>query len=959
MHSDLPAGAGAAPATLTGLRQTKLLRPRLAPDAIARQRLLSVLDRGLEHALILVSGPAGFGKTTLLNQWLGAHPGTVAWLNLDRHESVGTFVLHLIAALAALPFDAGSRAVGLLSAPAAVQPADLGGALADELVALQDESFLVLDDYDAVEDLGVHEVLGGLLAQPPPCLHIVIAARADPPLPLHRLRARGQLLEIRAGDLRFTTEEGVRFLTGSLDGPGDAGDLNRVAESTEGWAAGLRLATIVMRGQVPLAGVAAVFAQRRQAMAMDYLLKEVLERQPPELRDMLLRTAVVERLCAPLCDALLSPNLNGGSPTPGLADEGVKTGEALIAAVLDANLFITRMDDISVPVSPQPKEELHSGASEEVTWYRYHAMFRAALLHELRLRHGSGVVAALHAAASAWFAERGYIDEGVQQALAAGDVRAAAALVERNIHPLIMGDWLPLDHWLAQLPEALRARRPALVLARAWIAFRRGDFPSVPVFVAQAQALLDDQAEPDDRTNVQVASSDRRVLKGEIAALTAIDRFFHDDAPGCLAAADEALSLLPLGHEFARGAAGCFAAIAALAVDGPDGPADWLRRVQDTPPSAPWSALPGVGWAFILGGHYAQAELAGRLLLRRSDGAGLPHAWGHALVGLVKYERNALDEAVDHLHQAFAHSAQTGFLLYRECTFGLALTLQAQGRFDEAAAVVERLETPLLKAANAEQLTVVDAFRVRLTLVRGDVELGQGFLRADGPMTPHWKWLSTLVEAPPMTRMWSRLSLSDSTPCGSRDAAALADELLEVVNESARLHIIKRQVEALVLRSVALEVADQERDALESLGLAIDLAEPGQMVRTFADVGAPLARLLARLAARRPLSAYLEQLVAACAPAESRASPGHDVRSGSLAQQPPRPWQALDALTDRELEVLHGLARRMTNKEIGAELNISELTVKRHAANLYGKLGATSRRQAVRRAVALGVISSN
>jgi LuxR family maltose regulon positive regulatory protein len=269
--------------------------------------------------------------------------------------------------------------------------------------------------------------------------------------------------------------------------------------------------------------------------------------------------------------------------------------------------------------------------------------------------------------------------------------------------------------------------------------------------------------------------------------------------------------------------------------------------------------------------------------------------------------------------------------------------------------VVERLEAPLLKAANVDQLAVVDAFRVRLALLRGDVGPAQRFLRPSVQVEPNW--LSMLVEAPLMTRLWARVCLSPSTPSVSRSATAAADELVDVANEAARLHVIKRQVEALVLRALALELADHESEALESLGRAVDLAEPGSMLRTFTDMGARLALLLDRLAVRRPLSAYLQQLVMICGAAQGSVRPDAGIASSSVLA-PARPSGLLDELTDREFEVLQRLARRLSNKEIGAELYISELTVKRHAANLYGKLGATSRRQAVRRAISLGLLPS-
>jgi LuxR family maltose regulon positive regulatory protein len=966
-----PAQRVRGPDPLAGgvVRQTKLLRPRLARDAVDRPRLLAALDRGLDAPLVLLSGPAGYGKTTLLLQWLAARSRPAAWLTLDDRDDAASFAAHVAVALGPHLPDVKWTTLGLLRLPGTVAPADLGAALAEDLAAASGEAILVLDDYQEVAGPGVHDLLVALLRHPPRSLHLVLATRLDPPLPLARLRARGQLVELRSPALRFTPAEAAAYLAGALPAPPPTETVAALAARTEGWAAGLRLAAVAMQGQDP-SGEVAAFTGRRQAAVMEYLLAEAFERQSETLRDFLLRTAVAERLCAPLCGALLAtgpappgvPDGSPRSPAGGAAGADERTGEALLGAVLRANLSLSPLDGPD-PAPPVARDGPTGGGAGGVTWYRYHPLFRDELLHRLRTLRGPGAERALHGRAGAWFAAAGMLEEGLHHLLAAGDVAGAAALVERYVHPLLEAEeWPALERWLAVLPPAAVERRPALLVARAMVAQRRGRLDALGALLAAARAALGDP--PAGRPGPEAperaggaGDRERATLQGLIAGLTGFRRLVDGDAEGALAAARRALALLPEACHYCRGEVIAFGAMTALAVDGEDAVARWLRALPV--PSADGadvtvaSALPGVGVTQILAGRHHDAAAAGRTLLRLGTAPGRANArrWGLVLLGAVEYEWNDLAAATEHLTAALEAPDQLRLMPLRVGSFALALALQAQGRAGAADDVLDRLSDALLRTANAGELARVRAFRVRLALRRGELAPARSWLPSSGDLPAHW--LDTVLDSPPLTRAWARLCLAPEAPSPAAERAAALADLDALLAVTERLHLVTRQAQVRALRALALDASGEAEPALDALAGALDLGEPGGLVRTFADLGPPLADLLRRLAARRPRWAYLARVLTA----------GEAGRPGGAAPPPgppavlPGPAGGLaEPLTQRELEVLDRLRRQWYNKEIAADLHVSPETVKRHAANIYAKLGVGGRREAVRRAAELGLL---
>ncbi|HEX9374581.1 MAG TPA: helix-turn-helix domain-containing protein, partial [Roseiflexaceae bacterium] len=440
------------------LLATKLYVPRARPTLLARPRLLVRLDASLAGGrCTLLSAPAGAGKTSLLASWLAGVDRPVAWLSLDeRDQDAHQLLRYLIAALQTIAPACGRTALAWLDAPPPPpSPETILTALVNDLAALPDPCLLVLDDYHLVRAPAIYAAVAFLLDHLPPPVHLVVATRADPPLPLPRMRARGQLAEVRAADLRFTPEEAAAFLEASMGLRLPEGQVTALVARTEGWAAGLQLAGLALRDRADPAAFVAAFAGSHRLVA-DYLTAEVIDQQPAPRRRFLLASSVLDRLCAPLCAALLAAE--GDAPD---APDAAGDSQAVLEELERANLFLVALDD-------------------ERRWYRYHHLFADALRARLAREAGAAGAAALHRRASGWFEQHGLLPEAIQHALAAGAVEDAATWIEALTPTLFAtsGIHQALTIWLAALPDSVVRARPLLCLGQAWLLLHR--FPPGP-----------------------------------------------------------------------------------------------------------------------------------------------------------------------------------------------------------------------------------------------------------------------------------------------------------------------------------------------------------------------------------------------------------------------------------------------------------------------------------------------
>ncbi|HET8628338.1 MAG TPA: LuxR C-terminal-related transcriptional regulator [Thermomicrobiales bacterium] len=903
------------------LLATKLYLPPPRPGLVRRPRLTARLDAGLRGPLTLLVAPAGFGKTTLLADWRAATSEDsdtarwpVAWLALDAaDDDLARFLRYVVAALQTLRPDLGRAALAGLRAPQPPPVEALVTPLLNDLAALPGDVVLVLDDYHVIADPAIHRALAFLLDHLPPRVHLVIASRAEPPLPLARLRARGQLAELRAAELRCTAEEAAAFLTGTMGVPLADADAARLEARTEGWLAGLQLAALALRGHDPAQlpdAVAALAGTHRYLRG--YLADEVFARQPADVRRFLLHTAVLDRLRGDLCDAV------AGEDDP---DCAAGDGQAMLERLEAASLFLVPLDDTR-------------------TWYRYHHLFADFLRERLR-REASDLAPELHRRACRWHERAGLLADAADHALAAGEGSWAASLVERLSPALLWqrGELATLLRWLERLPpEAVRAR-PRLGLDLAWALLLGTRVDAVEPRLRGAEAALAAGAAPPPAD---------RALRGEIAALRAELARLRGDAAAAVALAREALAKLPADDRRARGGASAFLGSAylsagdAAAATRAYGEATALSRAAGSVAVALFA-----GGRLILAlarqGRLRQAAATYRETLDLADAHGLAAtpALGAAEVAMAEVLRewNDLDAAEDLARRGIEHCrAANGMAqMALEGALTLARGLQARGDRDGALATLAGAEAHGRdhRVAQAAERVAVARARLWLTAAPEDIaavgrwaEARAAAWGAGGPDDDYLGVLERLALARLYLARGRRGEMAALLPAllARTEAGGLTDCTIEALALAARL---------------ALE-RDGAAPALLALGRALALAEPEGFVRAFLDEGAPMVALLRLARSRGVATKYVAALLAAC---------------GDEPEATPTAAAALiEPLSARERELLGLLAAGLGTREIAAQLFISPGTVRNHLKSIYGKLGAHSRLQAVERARALGLL---
>jgi len=910
----------AHPPELLNLRWTKLNPPRIAADVVRRARVRERLERGLHRPLTLVCAPAGYGKTTLLSDWLAGSGYPYIWLSLDESDSdLAVFLNYFVAAIRTAYPQACTDTLGLLAAPELPPPTRLANALANDLEALPCQPgpadgrccILVLDDCHLVHNEAIFALLSEIWRHPPRTVHLILSTRQDPPLPLDVLRARGELSEIRVQDLRFTRDEVALFMQQATELPLDEQAIALLAERTEGWAAGLRLAALTLTTHDDIDGhLAELPADNRYVM--DYLMGEVLSHIPAATQDFLLKTSILDRLSGPLCDAV-----TGTTASP-------LNGQAYLEWLTHAGLFTWSTD---------PQQQ----------WYHCHHLFRRLLRIQLEQRHSPEEIATLHIRASAWLAGYGFVDEAIEHSLTAGDVVEAVRLVEAHRHEAINQErWPDLQRWLSRLSRQVIDERPALVLAEAWLLHHRASLADVSPRLARAGMLL--QQTPLGE-HARLDEEARLGLQGEIDALTSQLVYFTVDAERTLTLARRALVETPLERSYVRGVAWMFVS-AALSLRGNDGDAiaaihEGLR--EDRFHSNTYT--PRLLLTLCLT-HWIAADLPQLLqtadhLLKLARELDLPESidWAHYLRGCAHYQQNSVADAQSDFAAVVAGRIAVHGMARAQSAFGLASAYQAQGLAGPARATAESVVRYALEMNNSAILATAKAFEAHLAVLQGrEGKAARWAAQAarnirTAPMPQFYAPDFTLVE----------VLLAQETPASLEEAARLLARLHEVVRTT---HNTRFLIEALALQALLHDARRERSAAIEALEQAVALAEPGGVIRVFVDLGPRVAALLRQLAAQGVSPAdFIATLLAAFPAARDPAPALH---------QP----SLIEPLSERELEVLALLAQRLTNKEIARALSISPMTVKRHSSNIYQKLLVGGRREAVAKAAALGFVSA-
>ncbi len=881
------------------LVSTKLRAPATGAGHRERQRLSALLDRGLEDStrLILLSAPPGYGKTVAAVDWLGSRGIGYAWLSLDPADNdLARFTRYLAAALATVR-PAAANAADLFGPGSTPSPELVSASLVDALTASDDQFVLVIDDYQLITAEPVHRLVRFLIEREPPFVHLVLLTREDPPLPLARLRAHGRLVELRAGDLRWTSDEASVYLAAvgiSLE----PRLVEVLVERTEGWIAGLQLAAISLRDRPDPAALIEAFGGN-QRFVFDYLADEVLSGVDEELRAFLVQISVAERFTAGLCRELT----------------GRPDAAALLERAERANLFLVPLD-------------------AERRWYRYHRLFadylRAQIAEDARRE--------LHERAAGWFEAAGLASEAIEHALAAGAIDLALQLIERAARPAFeAGELVTLLGWLDALPGERVIESPELVSLQAWGLFETGQ-------VGAAVALAESHV---------VSSGARGPAEGRLLILRAM--MATVTGPNAESLAIEGLGLMgedPLFRSFGLLAAG----LGSLA-RGEYGPAvDTLRAGYRAALEAgnPMAVLPAVNplcHALTLVGLRGESETICRTVLaQQADGQSRPRtiAWpARVVLGIVRYEANDLVEARRELEAGFEAARRMGV---GRPVLGWAISYLALVRLacgDEAAALEAlRISQRDLRSTGMALPGVAAETEARVLLRMGDVAGAARWADQAIPEAPAGSPLMEVLRRSMDTTI-ARVRLAQGRFEEARELLARTKEAQEAAGAVADLISIG------VLEAVVANAMGRRNDALRSLERAVELAAPGGYVRRFVDDGLPIANLMPFV---RPVApAFVDLMIGAFATEPTEAGsqqppvPGTSVRQGADGR-------LLETLTARELDVLRLMAHGASNAEIAVGLTVSLGTAKWHVGHVLAKLGATSRTQALLRAQQIGLV---
>jgi LuxR family maltose regulon positive regulatory protein len=881
--------------------------------------LIEQLDRGAGSKFTLVSAPPGFGKTTLLADWLAAVPAdrrSVAWLSLDPSDNdPATFWSYLIAALQqALPDDVDDVRP-LLDSPQAPIEVVLT-ALLNKLSTLPNDLVLVLDDYHLIDVPAIHDGVAFLVDHLPRSMHVIMTTRADPPLPLARLRARGELVEVRAADLRFTPDEAAAYLIGAMGLVLTARDIAALEARTEGWIAALQLAALSMQGRSDVADFIAGFAGDDRYI-VDYLVDEVLHRQPERLRTFLLRTSVLDRLTGPLCDAVTG---QGG-------------GKATLEALDRGNLFLVPLDD-------------------RRRWYRYHHLFADVLRAHLRDEEPD-VVPALHRRASAWYEENGEPAEAIGHALAAEDYERAADLVELTIPTMFRTrQEMTIRRWMAALPEGLFGVRPVLSVGYAGALMSTATTEGVDRLLRAAERWLPaaggaPDEPPSSEGMVVVDEAEFRRLPGAVAMYRAALALAVGDLPGTLTHAARALDLADEDNHFGRGAAGALLGLA-----------QWTAGDLE----AAYGSFAGgmanlerAGFlADVVGGAVTLADLrmaqgrledALRLYARGLEVAtepGRPVLRGaadmHVGIADILCERDDLPGAVGHLLASQELGEANGLPKHPwRSRVAMARIRQAEGDLDGAAEFLGEAEHRYTGDFSPD-VRPIAAMRTRLWIAQGKLSEASSWAHERGLSAADDLGYVGEFSHATLARLLVAEGARDADDQMIREAVELTDRLLAAADDGGRNG---SAIDILVAQALARQALRDVDRAVESLVRAVELAEPEGYVRIFIDEGRPMVSLLQAAITRGIGGEYVRVLLSA-----SRGTERRPIGSQRL----------VETLSERELDVLRLLAGDLSGPDIARELFVSLNTLRTHTKSVYAKLGVNNRRAAVRRASELDLL---
>ncbi|MBE9029310.1 helix-turn-helix transcriptional regulator [filamentous cyanobacterium LEGE 11480] len=914
------------------LLETKLYLPRWSADLVSRPRLIDRIQP--QRKLTLISAPAGFGKTTLLAEWIAAIPTRpVAWVSLEPSDNESTiFWTYLITALQNIQPHLGGRARSLLQSPQPPPIESVLMTLLNELTTIEANIALVLDDYHAIETPAIHSSIGFLLNHLPPQIHLIIASRADPPLALARLRSHGELTELRVSDLRFTPDEAAAFLNQAMGLAISAVDVSALEQRTEGWIAGLQLAALSLQGREDIPDFVAAFSGDDRYI-VDYLMEEVLQRQPDRIRRFLLQTAILERLSGSLCDAVTQQT----------------DGQAMLETLERGNLFIIPLDN-------------------KRQWYRYHHLFADVLLAHAQTAWPEQLPQ-IHGRASEWYEQKSLFSDAIRHALAAQEFERAASLIEQ-VWPTMRNrqQESTVLSWIKLLPDPLIRARPALSVAYALVLLNTGQLEAVEARLQDAERALA-QFEPTvpgrppaAPAALQNGMEQYRSLPASIANTRAFRAQALGDFAGAITYAQQALTLLPTEDDNERAVTAAFLGLAYW-TNG-----DVAAAHQSFAEGLMIFQTLGIiqiavcGTLILANMGMAQGRLRATIAtceqaLQLAAQQPVPILQGtpdlYLALSEIHYEQGDLATASQLLEKGEAlreHGSVSGadylwWLVRAQLT-------AAQGDLDKA---LEQLQAAarLYRRSPVPDVRPIEALKVQWWLQQGKLAAALNWMQECG---------LSVADPPDYRREYEHLTLArvliaqyrqDGTDALMHPVIDLLTQLLAAAEAKARNGSIIKILMVLALARAAQENLPAAIDALER---ALILAEPEGYVRIFAECGIPMRQLLQVAMTRSITPTYTHQLLTTL---DTWGQPQADSPTTSDAPTTsvvPVPQALIEPLSQRELDVLRLLNTELSGPEIARELVVALSTVRTHTKRIYSKLNVTNRRAAVKRAVELELI---
>lgn len=904
------AAGGGSFAQAAPLLETKLRLPPITPDLVRRPHLIARLNAAFELSLTMVSAPAGYGKTTLLASWLEQSELPHAWLSLDEGVGdFGAFAAYFVAAIRTVFPQACPKSTAALVAEQLPSAPLLASLLCAELEMLPERMVLVLDDIQHAGGPQALELLSLLLRYPLARLHLVLLGRHDPFLPLARLRARGQLAEVRSSDLRFSREEAGELLQKTVLPDLPSAVLETLVAQTEGWAVGLRLAALSI-ATLQDAQAMQHKLRRDSRYVLDYLAEEVLAELAPAAQELLLLASLPDRFCASLLDAMMAAHADRLRAAP------------FIAWLERENLFVTAAD----------------GDGE---WRRFHPLFRQLLRRLARSSFSPRQLAGYHLRISAWLAGGGLLAEAVDHCVEAGDELAAVQLVEEHLSSVLnREDKTTLERWRQRLPDHLFSRHPALAVVKALSLYLHGNTGAILPHVLKAEELLaaEEPARPE---------RSRSSLLAAVSFLKSQQAYWRGDFALSLELAQRALIQAPLEDRYVRGSAMLYSALAMQRMgEGAQAVQDMLEAlvaVSDWGDIYAQRVRLALGLLYAYSGEWVQITqiVEGIVEPAAASGSCSSLSLAHCLLGRAAYERNRMDDAMAHFAAATRQRSRANARITRAALLEQAAIHMRRGEFDDADELAGAAREMADESNSVDGVFDARAFYARLTLAQGAGGSAGHYLPVVDPAADVRKVWST---CPTSIRVEVLLAKGGETELLS--ALSLTESYVRAAETA---HSEWRLIDGLVLQATVLQALDRPKAALQPLRRALALAQPRDAKRIFLDHGERLANLL-HAARGGACSTFVDELLA-----EGRRSPAEPTAEQKVESYLREP-ELIESLTFRELDVLQLLAERYSNKEIAEKLVISTGTVRSHTANIYQKLQVASRRQAVLKAQALHIL---